>query len=169
MSEVLAKLMAQRMRNAGIAFVAGASETLRVAAREPAVGDLVVSFEGNEVSVFLGDITHCHFTPYARDDKWPGCTNEQAAEDAVQFISEVVQDRWVIWCWNDGRGGCFKPDGNDEEAADAPLPGEDVKYFLWSGQVEPPKKSLGRMGEGWGANSYTGVRSAQLNRHASRW
>ena len=78
MSESLATLTAQRLRDAGIAFVAGASETLRVAAREPAIGDLVVSFEGNEVSVFLGDITHCHFTPYAADEKLPGCTDEQA-------------------------------------------------------------------------------------------
>jgi hypothetical protein len=144
MSELLTTLTAQRLRDAGIAFVEDASETLRIAAREPAIGDLVVSFEDNEVSVFLGDITHCHFTPYAADGKFPGCTNEQAVGDAVQFISEVVQDKWVIWSWSDGRGGCFKPDGDDEQAADAPLAGEDVKYFLWSGQVVPSNKSLER-------------------------
>jgi len=144
MSESLAKLTAQRLTDAGIAFVAGASETLRIAAREPAVGDLVVSFEDGEVSVFLGDITHCHFTPYAADDKFPGRTHEQAVADAVQFISEVVQDKWVIWCWSYGRGGCFKPDGDHEEAADAPLLGEDVKCFLWSGQVVPSNKSQER-------------------------
>ena len=144
MSESLATLTAQRLSGAGIVFVVGPSETLRISAREPEVGDLVVSFEGNEVSVFLGDITHCHFTPYAADDKVPGCTDEQAVTDAVQFISEVMQDKWVIWCWSDGRGGCFKPDGDDEETADAPLPGESVKFFLWSGQVVPSNKSLER-------------------------
>ena len=148
MHESLTTLAAQRLRDAGIAFVADASETLRIAARDPAIGDLVVSFEGNEVSVFLGDITHCHFTPCAADDKCRGCTNEQAVADAVRFISEVVQDKWVIWSWSDGRGGCFKPDGNDEEAADAPLPGEDVKYFRWSGRVVPSNKSLERTREG---------------------
>ena len=148
MSASLATLTAQRLRDAGIAFVAGDSETLRIAARDPAVGDLVVSFEDSEVSVFLGDITHCHFTPYAADDKFLGCTDEQAVADAVQFISEVVQDKWVIWCWSDGRGGCFKLDGDDEEAADAPLPGDDVKCFLWSGQVVPSNKSLERTREG---------------------
>ena len=114
MSESLAKLTAQRLSDAGITFVAGASETLRIAAREPTVGDLVVSFEGDEVSVFLGDVTHCHFTPYAADDKFPGRTDEQAVAGAVRFISEVVQDKWVIWCSSDGQGGCFKPDGDDE-------------------------------------------------------
>jgi len=144
MSESLATLTAQQLRNAGIAFVAGPAETLRIAARQPSIGDIAVSFEGGEVSVFLGDITHCHFTPYAADDKFSGCTNEQAVENAVRFIGEVVQDKWVIWCWSDGRGGCFKPDGDDEEAADAPLPGEEVKYFLWSGQVVPSNTSLER-------------------------
>src|SRR5690349_24683827 len=114
MSESLATLTSQRLRDAGVAFVADPSETLRIAARQPSIGDIVVSFDGGEVSVFLGDITHCHFTPYAADDKFPGCTNEQAVEDAVRFIREVVQDKWVLWCWSDGRGGCFKPDGDDE-------------------------------------------------------
>jgi hypothetical protein len=144
MSESLATLTARRLRDTGIVAVPGPSDTLRIAARQASIGDIVVSFEGGEVSVFLGDITHCHFTPYAADGKFPGCTKEQAVEDAVRFVSEVVQDKWVIWCWADGRGGCFKPDGDDEEAADAPLPGEEVKYFLWSGQVVPSNTSLER-------------------------
>jgi len=144
MSESLTTLTAKQLRDAGIAFVSGPEETLRIAARQPSIGDIVVSFEGGEVSVFLGDITHCHFTPYAADDKFPGCTNEQAVEDAVRFIGEVVQDKWVLWCWSDGRGGCFKPDGDDEEAANAPLPGHEVKYFLWSGQVVPSNTPVER-------------------------
>lgn len=144
MSQSLATLTAQGLRDAGIAFAPGEAETLRISAREPAIGDIVVSFEDDEVSVFLGDITHCHFTPYEADDKFPGCTKEQAAIDAVQFIREVVEDKWVIWCWSGGRGGCFKPDGDDEEAADAPLPGEEVKCFLWSGPFVPSNESLER-------------------------
>lgn len=144
MSELLETLTAQLLRDSGIAFASGEVETLRIAGREPAIGDIVVTFERSEVSVFLGDITHCHFTPCEADDKYPGFTIEQAATDAVRFIREVVQDKWVIWCWSDGRGGCFKPDGDDEEAADAPLQGEDVKYFLWSGPFVPPNRLLER-------------------------
>ncbi len=145
MRESLATLTSQRLRDAGIAFAAGDVETLRISARNPAIGDIVVSFEDGEVSVFLGDITHCHFTPYEADDKFPGCTKQRAATDAVQFIREVVDDKWVIWCWSDGRGGCFKLEGDDEEVADAPLLGEDVKCFLWSGAFVPSSKSLGRV------------------------
>jgi hypothetical protein len=108
------------------------------------VGDILVSFEGGEVSVFLGDITHRHFTLYEAGDTFPGCTSEQAATDAAQFIREVVEDKWVIWRWRDGGGGCFKPGGDDEESADSPLPGEDVKYFRWSGQFVPSNTLLER-------------------------
>ena len=144
MSESLATLTAQRLQDAGIAFSTTDCDSLRIPAREQAVGDIVVSFESGEVSVFLGDITHCHFTPYEADDKFPGCTAEQAATDAVRFIREVVEDQWVIWCWADGRGGCYKPDGDDEESANSPLPGEEVKYFRWSGKFVPSNTSLKR-------------------------
>ncbi|MBS1155244.1 MAG: hypothetical protein H6R07_1168 [Proteobacteria bacterium] len=144
MSDALAKLTAARLSDAGIEFVTVDLDGLRIPAREPVVGDILVLFEGGEVSVFLGDITHCHFTPDQADDKFPCCTAEQAAKDAAQFIREVVEDKWVLWCWNDGRGGCFKPDGNDEEAADSPLPGEEVKYFRWSGSFVPSNTSLER-------------------------
>jgi hypothetical protein len=148
MSESLATLMARRLREAGIALAAADAESLRIPARAPAVGDIFVSFEGGQVSVFLGDITHRHFTPYEADDKFPGCTDEQAATDAAHFIREVVEDKWVIWCWRDGRGGCFKPGGDDEESADSPLPGEEVMYFRWSGPFVPSNTSLERTRDG---------------------
>ena len=106
-----------------------------------------MGFEDGEVSVFIGDITHCHFTPYKADDQFPGCTTEQAATKAVQFIREVVEDKWVIWRWRDGRGGCFKPGGDDDEAADAPLPGEVVECFLWSGPYVPSNNRIERSRE----------------------
>jgi hypothetical protein len=139
--------MAQRLRDTGIAFSATDTGSLRIPAREQAVGDILVSFEDGEVSVFLGDITHCHFTPYEADEEFPGRTSEQAAVDAAQFIHEVVQDQWVVWCWPDGHGGCYKPDGTDDESADSPPPGEEVKYFRWSGPFVPSNTSLERMRE----------------------
>jgi hypothetical protein len=136
----LAALTSQRLLDAGIEFTADEAGSVRITGRNSAVGDIVVSFDGNEVSVFLGDITHCHFTPYKADDNFPGCTPEQAATDAVSFIREVIADQWIIWRWSDGRGGCYKP-GADDDAADGPLPGELVEYFVWSGPYVPPGKA----------------------------
>ena len=137
MSGSLATLTSRYLGDAGIAFSGAGPESLRIPARVPDIGDILVSFEGGEISVFIGDITHCHFTPYEANDKFSGRTNEQTATDAVRFIREVMEDKWVIWRWSDGRGGCFKPDGDDDESADSPLSGEEVKYFRWSGQLRP--------------------------------
>jgi len=143
-TSALCDLTLSELRGVGITPALESDGTLRIAARDAKVGDIVVSFEGDEISVFLGDITHCHFTPYAAQDNFPGCTPMEAAADASRFIREVVSDQWVIWRWRDGRGGCFKLGGNDEESADAPLPGEEVESFVWSGQLVPPNKSLER-------------------------
>ena len=148
MTSALRDLTLSELRAVGITPALESGGTLWIAARDAKVGDIVVSFEGDEISVFLGDITHCHFTPYAAQDSFPGCTPMEAAADASQFIREVISDQWVIWRWRDGRGGCFKLGGNDEESADAPLPGEEVESFVWSGQLVPPNKSLERTREG---------------------
>ncbi len=132
------------LRDAQIAFVVEADGSLRIPHRNAEVGDIIISFEGEEISVFLGDITHCHFTPYAPQGHFPGCTPGQAARDATHFIREVVSDLWVIWRWPDGRGGCYRPDGDDEERADAPLDGEEVERFVWSGRLVPSNTSLER-------------------------
>jgi hypothetical protein len=136
------------LKRAGVKPSLEQDGTLRVAALDSNVGDIVVSFEGDEISVFLGDITHCHFIPYAAQDNFPGCTPGEAAADASQFIHEVVSDQWVIWRWRDGRGGCFKLGCNDEESADAPLPGEEVESLVWSGRLVPPNTSFERTREG---------------------
>jgi hypothetical protein len=137
MNGSFAAMTSQFLLNAGIEFMSDETGDIRITGRNSAVGDIVVSFDQGEVSVFLGDITHRHFTPYEADDKFPGCTLEQATSDAVSFIREVIADQWVIWRWSDGRGGCYKPGGNDDEA-DAPLPGETVECFVWSGPFVPP-------------------------------
>jgi hypothetical protein len=147
-TSALCDLTLSELRAAGITPALEPDGTLRITARNAEVGDIIVSFEGDEISVFLGDITHCHFTPYAAQDNFPGCTPTEAAADASQFIREVVSDQWVIWRWRDGRGGCFKLGGNDDEGADAPLPGEEVESFVWSGRLVPPNKSFERTREG---------------------
>jgi hypothetical protein len=138
MTSSLASLTSERLRLAGIAISQEADGSLRIAGPNSAIGDAVVSFDDGEISVFLGDITHCHFTPVEAQGNFPARTPEQAADEATQYLREVLADEWVIWRRNDGRGGCYKPDGDDWESADAPLPGEEVERFLWSGAPVPP-------------------------------
>jgi hypothetical protein len=146
MNGLLAAMTSQCLLDAGIEFMTDERQRLRIAGRNSAVGDIVVSFDDGEVSVFLGDTTHCHFTPYEADNMFPGRTPEQAAIEAASFIREVIADQWIIWRWSDGRGGCYKIGGNDHEA-NAPLPGETVECFVWSGPYVPPDASRPRARE----------------------
>jgi len=124
MIDSLAAMTSQRLLDASIEFASDETGGLRIAARNSEIGDIKISFDDGEVSVFLGDVTHCHFSHYEAYDNFPGCTPERAATDAVAFIREVVTDQWVVWRRNDGRAsGCYKLGGDDQEAADAPLAG----------------------------------------------
>jgi hypothetical protein len=144
MSSSLASLTSQRLRDLGVEVSQEAGGSLRIAGPNAAIGDAVVSFDDGEISVFIGDITHCHFTPVEAQGNFPALTPEQAADQAATYLREVLADEWVIWRWGNGSGGCYKPDGDDWESADAPLQGEDVERFFWSGARVPPNNKLQR-------------------------
>ena len=147
MAGELNHLTSQALRQAGIAFSQESDGTLRIKCPNPALGEVVVSFDDGEISVFLGDITHSHFTPIEARGKFPARTPEHAAGEVAQFLREVLADEWVIWRWKDGRGGCYKPGGDDWESANAPLPAEEVERFVWSGSFVPPDKLQERTDE----------------------
>jgi hypothetical protein len=131
----LSLLAARRLASIGIAFHNDANGDVRVPALCNDVGDLVLSFADGEISVFIGNITHRHFTPFAAHGKLAAYSNEDCARDAIQFVSEVLNDKWVIWKLSNGTGGCFIPGGDDESSADAPLAGETPSTFVWSGAI----------------------------------
>ncbi len=102
-------------------------------ARCPEVGDLVVAFDNEEITVFVGDLTHCHFTPGAAGNPEAVDQVGECVREAVDFVRGVLGDRWVIWSYPNGAGGCYEIGEEENPMADAPLPGEDARSFLWSG------------------------------------
>src|SRR5687768_11705079 len=116
----LANDFVQALQLAPITFERDADGTLRIPARSSEVGDLVVSFDDDEITFFIGHITHQHFTPGA-------CGNPEARDqvaecirEAVQFLRGVLDDRWVLYCYPNGGGGCYEvgqDDGGTEDAA----------------------------------------------------
>ena len=135
MNSSLDLLTAQGLAAQGIVATRASNGDFRVAARCDDVGDLVVSCENSEITVYVGDVTHCHFTPFAAYDNVPEYTETECAADAVQFVADVVNDKWIIWKVPGGASGCYRPDGDDYDAANAPLPGESVLRFVWSGPI----------------------------------
>lgn len=125
------------LQDAGIGFGADADGNLRVPSVTEEVGDLVLGFEGDEITAHIGRFTHRHFTPGACGDTGAADTEAECARVAVDFVREVVCDRWVLWTYPNGVGGCYRPGGDDEQGADAPLEGEDASLFVWSGPYDP--------------------------------
>jgi hypothetical protein len=128
----LSLLAARHLVSFGIAFHNDVDGDVRVPALCKDVGDLVLSFVDGEISIFIGNITHRHFTPFAAHGKLAAYTNEDCARDAIQFVRDLLNDKWVIWKLSTGTGGCYMPGGDDESSADAPLPGEAPSLFVWS-------------------------------------
>ena len=62
----LANDFMQALHSASITFERNTDGQLRIPARSSEVGDLFVSFADDEITFFIGNITHQHFTPGTR-------------------------------------------------------------------------------------------------------
>jgi hypothetical protein len=121
----------KRLRRLKIDFSSEPDGALRIAARHPAVGDMIVGFDDSEVSVFIGQITHCHFTPGACGDISASDSIEECVTESARYIHEVVSDEWVLWRYPSGAGGSY----SDANSIDSP--GGDAEQFRWSGPLNP--------------------------------
>lgn len=117
---------------AGIDFQLDADGALRMLACCREVGDLVIAFDDGEVTVFIGDFTHCHFTPGAEGDLTAADQVGEAVAAAVDFVRGILDDKWVVWKYSNGAGGCYEIGEEENPMANAPLE-DDVQRFLWSG------------------------------------
>ncbi len=91
-------LLAELTRRFGDAFHPGDDpHTVAIfPAAHPEVGDVIVRDEGDEAIVFLGDITHEHFSSDV-DAEFDTARAEEVARDVADFLSELFADRILLW------------------------------------------------------------------------
>jgi len=65
---------------------------MRVPASAPEVGDIVVYDDGDELTVAVGQIDHCHFEVYCVDAPTEKERQSIAAENAVQWVTDVLNE-----------------------------------------------------------------------------
>jgi hypothetical protein len=106
--------------------------TLTIPAKSAAVGPLVLYLDGDEITLSIGDHTHCHFSAYAA----VGSASEierEITEKAIRFVEDLLADRVVIWSRREGghvrSGGTYFVDETGHTGRD---PGSDG--YLWSGR-----------------------------------
>ena len=100
-------------------------------AAHPDVGDLVITDDGAEATVFVGDLTHGHFGPYDQTSS-PAQVADRATDEIVDFLALLFADRVLLWSVPGHSGGwrLLTHDGRE--------PPRQANTFLWSGPCDRP-------------------------------
>jgi hypothetical protein len=109
---------------------------LRIPARHPEVGDLLITLDDGEITVFVGNFTHRHFTPHDAAATYEASTTEDCVRDALEYVCGILNDRWVLWTYPGGAGGSYRLGSEADPAEDVPVSGEQVVRYLWSGPYD---------------------------------
>ncbi len=119
-------LFASGLAAVGIAFEDDAGQ-LKIPARHPEVGDLLITFDDGEITVFVGHFTHRHFASTAED----------CVRDALEYVCGIWQDEWILWAHPGGAGGSYRVGAESDPVEDTPSPDEEVVRYVWSGPYDP--------------------------------
>jgi len=106
------------------------NRSIVLAAAHEEVGDVTILDDGDELTVYIGDITHGHFSGYT-----PGISPDQQMREIVDglvgFVEDLVADRVLIW--RSGRSGGWDIIESEEQLkvhSDA-----GTQFYLWSGPI----------------------------------
>ena len=95
-------------------------------------GELTIHDDGDELTFYLGDITHCHFSrDYLGDGKYS--PEGEVIEEAIDYLLDLFSDRVVFYrALNGGRDGSIQSPSPDQMAKVL----ADCNCFLWSKPLE---------------------------------
>jgi hypothetical protein len=114
-------------------FVFGKAPEPAASLKSPclAVGGLQICDDGNEITVYLMNATHSHFSCYDE-----GLSDHEKAQlitsDVIQFLDKLLKDGVVVWRAAGGMaGGCYEL-GREEKP---PVPSMLKSQFVWSREI----------------------------------
>ena|SRR5438309_5182531 len=116
-----------------VPFEESFSDRLEVTVRGASpIGDLTILSDPEELTLYVGEHTHCHFSLYMHQDRSPAAAIDAVVEETVGFLDDLLADRIVVWSRSVGggvpsAGGTFRRD----TAPDLLEPG--ARAYLWSG------------------------------------
>jgi len=101
---------------------------LTIPAPSPLLGALEIHDDGEEATVYAGDLSHGHYNPYDSGLS-PQAREAWIAEKVVDFLEAAVADRVLFWATQDRhRGGWLRLDYGE-----APEIASDAVMTVWSG------------------------------------
>lgn len=106
------------------------AEVAFVPSAHPGFGDLSITMDSEEITVFVGNITHCHFEYDASLADDPARTVAMP-EALLRFLAELFSDRRVVWkAFGPLVGGSYL-----RRDAEPVRSGLIVRRFVWSGPL----------------------------------
>ena len=96
------------------------------------LGDLSIFEDGDEITFYLGEITHCHFSQeYLGDNKYT--PEEETVEEAIDFLRDLFTDRAVFYCArNGGRDGSIQCPTSEQISKIT----TDCDCYTWTNQIK---------------------------------
>jgi hypothetical protein len=126
---------ALKARFAGRPLVLGAGEgpVATFPAAHPGVGDLVIVDDGDELTIYIGDLTHRHFDNYDE-----GLEESERArrivEEVVAFLDDLFADRIEFFGSRFGGGGCRRRSETPRGIMSKLFLG--ARTYVWSGPID---------------------------------
>ena len=108
-----------------------------IPARDAEVGDITVWLDGDEVTVGIGQLHHCHFEVYTQTHPTSDEREQAAAESAASYVRDVLDEK-VHFQVQFEAGRCRGSSGWYPEHSERlrPLSGVDeIREYVWSHRV----------------------------------
>jgi hypothetical protein len=131
------------LRSVGVAFEDDEGQ-LKIPAQHSEIGDLLITCDDGEITVFVGNFTHRHFTPHEGSTTYAASAADNCVRDAIDYVRGILNDQWVLWAYPGGSGGSYRVGSEDDPMEDVPLPNVEVVRYLWSGPLDVPPNNPNR-------------------------
>jgi hypothetical protein len=114
----------------------GEQLVLSLPAAHPAVGELTIWIDADEITVGIGEHFHCHFPTYLHDEPTSNAAEQEAAQEAAAFVRDVLDNRVVLHLHSEAGqvrwSGTYHLDRYPQRKND-----RGTRQYLWSGPIEP--------------------------------
>jgi|SRR5215510_10193814 len=98
------------------------------------VGELAMFDDGDEATIYIGQITHLHIDSEASEEHR---AEEEIANEVISFLEDLFADKMMIWKLNiTGENGVLPVANVEEWGMD-----HRASTFVWSGPVPNPKRA----------------------------
>ena len=107
------------------------SRSIEIPAKNEDVGGITIQDDGEELTVYVCNFTHCHFSNY--DEDLSQDNKEKAiVEEVCEFLEQIFKDKIVMW-GSHAKGGGYYELGTKPNSKK--MFGGQHKEWVWSGAL----------------------------------